>query len=548
MGIGLVSFFAIAIAVSADTTPSMGPDTIVLCPNEFRAALQPWLDYRRAQGYDIVVAEPAGTSREISEQIKNQSTRSRLKNVVLIGDAPERGVRQRDPQGPSSRLTPTCFVKGEINESLGESTPIATDAPFADLDGDGSPDLCVGRISVDNPAELTTFVNKTIRYETELDHGLWRRRINLVAGVGDFGPVADKLIENATRACLVGRVPGGFDTCMTYGSWRSPYFPSPERFQETCLTRLNEGCLFWVYIGHGSPRACDSVRHQGKYFPILRTRDCDELNAAAGSPVALFFCCYTGAYDQPNDCLAEEMLRKENGPVAAIASSRISLPYSLALFGRGLIEEYFHGDGQTLGELVRRAKVRLKSHQPIVPESGELPDDATPEERLTAVIDSAAALISPSGDRLDAEREEHIALLNLLGDPLLRVTRSRSADVELPKTKLAPGERLSVKVVSPIAGKGRIELTCRRGSTKEPLPARKLEDLSQKQFARLHAEYEKAIDAVWSRTDSDIRQGNNVIELEVPRETRGPLQVRVFVEGKEGHAIGVADAETASSN
>jgi hypothetical protein len=546
MGIGLVSFFAVALAVSADPTPSTGPDTMVLCPNEFRAALEPWLDYRRAQGHKIVVEEPADTSRGILEQIKNESGRSRLKNVVLIGDSPEQGPRNGGRA--SSRLTSTCFVRGEINEMLGESTPIASDAPYADIDGDGSPDLCLGRISVDTPAELTTFVNKTIRYETRLDHGLWRRRINLVAGVGDFGPVADKLIENATRACIVGRVPGGFDTCMTYGSWRSPYVPNPERFQETCLARLNEGSLFWVYIGHGSPRACDSVRHHGKFFPILRARDCDELNAVAGSPVALFFCCYTGAYDQPNDCLAEEMLRKENGPVAAIASSRISLPYSLALFGRGLIEEYFHGDGETLGELVRRAKVRLKNHQSVIPESGELPEDATPEERLTAVIDSAAALISPSGDRLDTEREEHVALLNLLGDPLLRITRSQSADVELPKAKIAPGERLSIKVVSPIAGKGRIELTCRRGNTKEAIPLRKLEELSPKHFDQLHAEYEKAIDTVWSRSESKIQHGNNLIELAVPPEIRGPLQVRVFVEGEKGHAIGVADADTQSSD
>ena len=140
--------------------------------------------------------------------------------------------------------------------------------------------------------------------------------MNFVAGIGGFGPLLDPIVELATKKFLTDGIPAEYRTSMTYGSWRSPFCPSPYQFHDETVERFNEGCLFWVYIGHGYPYQLDRVRVPGRSHHILSISDMPKLDNHHGMPIAIFLACYTGAYDQPYDCLAEEMLRAPGGPVA----------------------------------------------------------------------------------------------------------------------------------------------------------------------------------------------------------------------------------------
>ena len=164
----------------------------------------------------------------------------KIQNVLIVGDSGDAWLNPKS-------LVPTDYVLAKVNVKYGSDPVIATDSPYADLDNDGVPELAIGRLPVDSPEELKAITRRIIQYESTTS-GKWQRRINLIAGMGGFGALVDKVIENTTKQILTDLVPPSFPTTMTYGSWTSPYCPDPSRFSDVAIERFNEGCMFWVYM------------------------------------------------------------------------------------------------------------------------------------------------------------------------------------------------------------------------------------------------------------------------------------------------------------
>ena len=223
-------------------------DTLVLCPFDFQPALAKWLTYRRGQGYQVRVESPAPIAAGIKRQIQIVAATNPLKRILLVGDS-------ADPFTHFQQLVATDFVASQVSVFFGSEPEIATDNTYADLDFDGLPELTIGRIPVDSATQLDQYMDRVIAYEMtanrNLRDSLWRRRINLVAGVGGLGRVVDTVVEQTAKQMITDLVPAEYQTSMTYGSWASPYCPDPRRFSQTTIERFNEGCLFWVYVGHG---------------------------------------------------------------------------------------------------------------------------------------------------------------------------------------------------------------------------------------------------------------------------------------------------------
>ena len=506
-------------------------DVAVVCPQEYRAALAPWLEHRRAQGRVVQVLE-SGSPAEIQKKIRAVAQGKKLTHIVLVGDA---DVGRN--QGARPATVPTFKVKAIVNVKFGSEPDIAADNPYADLDDDGLPDVSIGRLSVDRPDQLADVVRKIIAYETQPDHGPWRQRVNLVAGVGGFGALIDSTIEMTAKKFLCDSVPASYSTTMTYGSWRSPYCPDPRRFQEAVVTKFNEGSLFWVYMGHGNPERLDRVHVPGAAYPILDQRDIIKLDCQHGSPIAVMLSCYTGAFDFPRECLGEEMLRLPGGPVAVLAGSRVTMPYAMAVLSNTMIDECFQNRPATLGEIVLRAKRRsVEVSKPI-----EAPaDDQTVQFDNRQLLDTLGKLLSPKPELMDAERREHLALFNLLGDPLLRVAYPDEVKLEIPQDVPA-GQPLPLKITSPIAGKCTLQLVCRRDCLTFDTPSRPDFNADDSSLNQVHAVYEKANDHRFVEHIVDIIPGTFEADLAVPAHARGACHVRVFVEGSVSHAQGAAN-------
>ncbi|MEX2092938.1 MAG: C25 family cysteine peptidase [Pirellulales bacterium] len=379
----VIALFLVAYFVAA---AAAAPDTLVVCPMEFRAALRPWESCRREQGHELSIVEPTTTARELHGKIQEVAREGNLKTVVLIGDVP---------------TVPTGYAEAKVNIHWGSEPTIATDQLYADVDGDGSPDVAVGRIPADTPEELTAVVRKVLRYEQRADHGSWRRQIDVVAGTGGFGPLTDALIEGAARSVFQQVVPSSYSIRQLKAD--------PD---ETCA-QISAGSFAWIYLGHGLPSMLDVADTPHGPRPILATGDVSRLRCGANSPLAVLIACYTGAIDARDDSLAEELVLDEQGPIAVIAATRVTMPYGNTVLGCELLRATFTDRAATLGEVWMRAQQHTLVSAP-------------PNDSLRTSIDALARGVSPPPVDLAAERREHVLLYQLLGDPLLRLNYPRA--------------------------------------------------------------------------------------------------------------------------
>lgn len=379
--------FALAFCAGGATAE----DVLVICPTKFHDALAPWTDYRRQQGHVLRFVSPPRTAGETRALIRNAAESNPLKTVVLVGDVAD---------------VPTCYADAKVNIRWGSEPTIATDQLYADADGDGAPDLVVGRIPADSTAELSAAVRKILLYEEQPDTGAWRCQLDVVAGVGGFGVVADALIEAAARNVFRQVVPA------TYSVRQLKVDP-----EQTCA-QINAGSFAWIYLGHGMPTMLDYAATPHGPRPILSVTDVPRLQCGGNNPLAVLVACYTGAIDARDDSLAEELVLSKGGPVAAIAATRVTMPYGNTVFGCELLRAAMDGRSATLGDVWLRAQRATLAEAP-------------KEDSLRTSLDALARGVSPPPVELSAERREHVLLYQLLGDPLL-VLNYPQAEVQTP--------------------------------------------------------------------------------------------------------------------
>lgn len=495
-------------------------DTVVVCPPALRTSIQPWVEHRQSQGYQLAFAENRQSAANIRRQIAAQHEISPLKSVLLVGDASSGAAGD-------NFTTPTFLIKAKVNLKWGSEDEIATDHPFADLDGDGAAEFAIGRLPADNADELKSLVAKILAYEKTPQTGAWRRQVRLTTGVGGFGLVADTVIETVTKQLLTDELPADYETSLIHASWRSPYFPNPYRFREKTIASINEGSLFWVYIGHGARHRLDYVRtpggEKGFYFPILGNEDVAAMNCQGKWPVALFLACYTGAYDDPKDSLAENAMKSPGGPIASIAGSRVTMPYAMTVLARGMMHEHFANGRQTLGDIVMHAKRKLLA--------------GGGDDEKSKLIDAIAQTVSPLPGELAAERLEHAMLFNLLGDPLLRLPVSQKIELSFEPTATA-GEPLLVKGALSQPGNLTLELALRRDRVKGEAAPRSQFVLTKPELAQMDRIQEQANDKIiWTRTTL-VDAGQFAMPIDVPAELGGPCTVRAICNGADTVAIG----------
>lgn len=514
--------FLMGCVLSSATGPAQAADTVVICPPDFLPAMRPWLTHRQAQGH-LITVRPSGTASQIRASIRQVAKGGRLQYVLLVGDV----SKETD-----ALHVPTHLAKAYVNVRWGSEPEIATDNWYADLDDDDLPDLAIGRLPAANLVQLRNMLTKILAYETSSDQGEWRRRINLIAGVGGFGSLVDSVLELTTRKFLTDGVPDSYATHMTYGSWQSPYCPHPSRFHDAVVERFNEGCLFWIYIGHGQRTFLDRVQVPGRSYHIFGKQDVTRLAPEHAAPIAIFLACYTTAFDGPEDCLGEVMVRARNGPVAVLGGTRVTMPYGMAVLATGLMDQLFQQRRSSLGQVLLHAKRTLA----IPPTKTSEGSQATTRQ----LLDALAGAFASSPELLAAERREHLQLINLLGDPLLRIRQPQRIHIDAPRMAQA-GNLISLKLHSKIAGRCSVELTCRRGQLRTPAPTRSVYVATPAALRLYDRAYHDANRLTWSRQQFTLAAGSSDVELQIPAAARGACQLRIYLAGEKTHALGSHD-------
>lgn len=494
---------------------------IVVRPAGWSEAIQSWRDYRESQGYQVIELDTAATSEEVQQSIRQAAEKRSVAAVLLACDV----GRLNDGQPGVS----ACYHRSRALVRFGGDETIASDNDYGDLDGDHVPELAVGRVPADSSAQLAEALARSIAYERNRDSTLWRRDIHVVAGVGGFGALADGAIEMTTRQFLSQRIPGWAELSMTQASPRSFYCPDPWKFSQTAIGRMNQGGMLWVYIGHGHVKTLDYLQCNQEWLPIMTNEHLTQVDVGQRPPIAIFLACYTGAFDALEDSLAERLVLLPNGPIAALAASRVSGPYGMAMLSNGLLSESFQQQTPTLGHIILNAK--RSAIKPI-----EKADGA--DAKSLQMINSVATALTPDGYDLAAERQEHVWMMNLLGDPLLRLSHPEEIQLEAVD-ECAPGQPLEVRGHCPKAGTMRLELAYRRDQVKPNLQVRDAFQSDVESRQRTQQQYELANTHVIEHLTQTLAQGPFVSQLKVPADLpRGKYSVRAFLDSQGHWAVG----------
>ena len=485
-----------------------GPDTVVVCPPAARDAMNPWLERRTGQGHRIAVIEPGPTALATRDAIRKIARYSLLRAIVLVGDA----------RGPIA--VPTFVRATPVSHRFGGMERIATDSPYADLDDDHVPDLAVGRFTVRTVEQLTDWEKKIEDFEQR--GGSWRRRVELVAGVGGFSPVLDRTIDQTVGRLLSASLPAEYEPGFTQADWRSPFCPDPRTFHDATRASLDRGAVFWIYMGHGQPFGLDRVTAPNGRFPIMTMDDIDELKYRQAPSIALLFACYTGAF-YAEESFAERLVRHRHGPVGAVAASGVTMPYGMAILGDGMAHAFFSNRHATLGDLFFAAKRSLVDKHAL---------------QRRRWLHWMATLLSPNRD-LDGERREHIDLFQLLGDPLLRLPQPESIELTGPD-RVRAGEKLEVTLRAPWNGTGRVELVADLDAHRNRYARRTVFDAQPEILSQYNRRYDEANNRQWHQEPITCRSRRSQrVAIDVPPTVKGKCHLVVYVEDATGRfAIG----------
>lgn len=560
-------------------------EVIVVCPPEWRPAMEPWRELRQSQGHSLTFIVPKSTVREtlaalqqasfindeqragsVSDWSTSTSAPRRgptsagstkyvatKRYVVLVGDAPGESLLATDNQ------VPTGFVPAKINRRWGSEPTIVTDSCYTDTTGDGQPDASVGRIPVDTPAELRAYLRRVLAHEAQGGGPLERmpidgmpidgmpidampidampidgQRLTVVAAPGNFSPLLDRVIETTAVGIFHQLTPPECDLHVTYADWRSPYCPYPPAMPQAIRASLTQRSLAWVYLGHGLRHEVDILRTPLGHARILHQEFTSQLDGEQFPPLAVLVACYTGALDGSDDCLAEAMLKAPGGPLVVLAGSRVTMPYGNSVLGLELLRGLFNREMTTAGEMVAAAKARAvagpakNSHQA-----------GTPRPTLRQTVESIASMVTPSAADRTAERREHVKMYNLLGDPLLRVRRPRQLRL-VAQREQGSSRRAVVTGQSPIAGMCQIRLVRPRAVNSVRGQRAKLElgDAAAREFTDC---YTAANNRTICERTTPVEIGEFQAMIELPKSAvEEPHEVVATITGAEGLAIGHA--------
>src|SRR5436190_2496855 len=316
---------------------------------------------------------------------------------------------------------PTFVRKSEyVTEKFASDPDVATDHLY------GPP---TGRFPAHTVDELKMMAARSVEYETTLSGGRWQKKISIVTGEGNFGALIDDALERQVYSVLTGKIPPAYDIETAYAKPSSKYCYYPPKFGANALRMLNEGSLFYAYVGHGYRTGFDDVRYKDEEYPIFDSKSVKDVDIREGLPIMVVIACSTGEYDSNSgDCIGESLYKRRRGPVAFIGGSRTTQPYGNGLFGNKLVEQVFLPGTETIGEALWAAKAAV------------LGKDASP---LRLQADAIASTIQGPA-ALEPMRKDVVLHYNLLGDPALRIRRPLGEIDLVPHGSPGPGRTFFV--------------------------------------------------------------------------------------------------------
>jgi autotransporter-associated beta strand protein len=316
-----------------------GADFLIISHRSLLGSVQPLADLRRSQGMAVDVIDVEDLYDEFSfgahapQAIQNfirraaNSWKVTPRYVLLVGDATY-DPRNYLGQGANDMI-PTKLLWATDMKT-------ASDDWMADMDGDGVPELAVGRLPVRTASEAGVLVGKIVNYVP----GQSAQGALLVAdhaGDNDFEGASSALGQQLPAGMPVQVVNRGTQDANTVRS--------------QIIGNLNQGPQVVNYFGHGSVGLWTGAG-------LLTTSDAANLQNGNRLPLFTMMTCLNGYFqDVSGDSLAEALLKAQNGGAVAVwASSGQTDMEGQRQVAQPLYQLLFGGQSMTLGDAVRGAK------------------------------------------------------------------------------------------------------------------------------------------------------------------------------------------------
>ncbi|MCW1913578.1 C25 family cysteine peptidase [Luteolibacter sp. GHJ8] len=361
--------------------------TVIHAP-ALKKALMPLADHRVSQGYEVEWVEVKGadsaTLLETLAGLRASPPRSG-DVVVLAGALDAKGGARKDCVLPGGKGT-----HGRMKDQ-------PSDGVLAG--GEDSAALMIGRLPAESPEDMSTMVAKILRYEKESSKS--QGKLGCVVG-NPMGQKAewlpDAFVALNTKLMLF-KVNSGWTTTGADDLLVSPFAEASPEFG-MAMDRVASGT--WetlAYFGHSGPEGIYSL---GRSYRLS-----DSWFTSEGPARGLFFTCGCHALET-QDAYAVRAMRSPSGPAAVIGASGVSYSTIGYLAGKGLIECVSKTESpQTAGEWwgkVRHAITR------------------TSMSGLTFMVfdrvDGSNGKVS-----LADQRQEHLEMWSMLGDPAMRMRK-----------------------------------------------------------------------------------------------------------------------------
>ncbi len=276
---------------------------IVITPENYISALQPWINWKIQKGFDVnvVTTTQAGSNYN--------AIRTYVQNLYNTG--------------VSQGATPTFLVLvGDVAQIPGtnsSSTSKVTDLYYGSVDNDYFPDMFYSRMSAENTNEVTAIVNKILQYEQyTMPDPSYLNNVTLIAGWDSYWTnyVGKPTIQYAMQYYY--NTAHGFTN--VYNWLGQPY--------TNCYASLSSGTGFVNYTAHGSETSWSD--------PQLTKSQVNALTNTNKYFLAMGNCCLTGNFGYSQPCFGEAMLRGENkAAYSYIGSCPVTYWYEDYYFGVG---------------------------------------------------------------------------------------------------------------------------------------------------------------------------------------------------------------------
>lgn len=326
--------WAVPATASTLKDPGAGAAYIVIAPAGFEAAAEALAAHRSALGARVVSAEAIydefGHGMTSPEAIRSflayawESWKTRPRYVALLGNGT---FDYRNYWGNGD-----CFLPPMMTNT----TPgglLSSDNALADVDGDGVPEMAIGRIPIVSNDEGLAYVRKLAAHEAS--SGPWAARALMSADK------TDAVNYTGQSEAVSTLLPAGYQKSTVYLS-QTELAPA----RQSLIAALNDGVGLFNYLGHGGT---DRLAKTG----LLTLSDVPALVNQGRFPVLSALTCVLNRFEYPGySSLGEQLTLKETGGAIAVwSSSGFSFPEATEALNAKLFEAYATGR-KPIGDVV----------------------------------------------------------------------------------------------------------------------------------------------------------------------------------------------------